>query len=315
MKKIGVIVGRFQTPDLHQGHIALFDYVRRRSDFIILAVGVSESIGTRRDPLDFLSRELMLKKFLYDTIMSDYTVIEPIFDKESDRVWSNNLDNVIRKYKKESHCSVTIYGGRDSFIPHYFGRFKTEFVSLDIPVSSSDIRRTLLVSNTQEFRKGAIYAAQRSYPRVFMTVDIAVTRPNLAGGLKVLLGQKKDSEELRFPGGFVDPKDRSLAYAAARELQEEVPGVDVGGMDNMSLISSRLVDDWRYRGTGDGIMTSFFQANYIFGNLQAGDDLAKVGWYPIHKSTQDRICKTHKPLYGDLVEYSYSRMEELCLSQ
>lgn len=299
MKKntVGVIVGRFQTPILHAAHHHLLEYVLSRHEKVLVLLGVSPAIGTKRDPMDFETRKLMI---LGEPLLAvDNTLmVEPIYDTENDATWSAQLDTLVRKVY--STGKVTLYGGRDSFIPHYTGKFETQKVKMNFPHSATAIRtrvKELGPMKSTDFRCGAIYTTESQYPRVFMTVDIAITKD-----FKVLLGKKPGSDQLRFPGGFVDPTDDSLAYAAAREMGEEAPNIEFGGMKNLHFIGSRLVEDWRYRGTGDRIMTSFFHGIYSFGDTKAGDDLAELGWYLLTDALRSKLCDSHKPLFDDLMK-------------
>lgn len=295
---VGVIVGRFQTPILHEAHIRLMRYVAEKNEHIIVLLGVSSALGTKRDPLDYETRKLMVLE--EELLLTNNTlIIQPIYDMENDKTWSAQLDAIVRKVYPEG--KVTLYGGRDSFLPHYTGRFKTQKVKINLPHSATEIRKKTLENGplrTAEFRLGAIYTTESQYPRVFMTVDIAITRD-----FKVLLGKKPGSDELRFPGGFVDPTDESLAFAAAREMGEEAPNIEFGGMKNLRFVGSRLVEDWRYKGTGDRIMTSLFHGTYSFGDTTAGDDLSSLEWCLLSPQTREKLCDSHKPLFDDLMNY------------
>ena len=57
---IGVIVGRFQVPNIHDGHKALFDEVAARHERLIIFVGVHPFPATKSCPLDYATRAFML---------------------------------------------------------------------------------------------------------------------------------------------------------------------------------------------------------------------------------------------------------------
>jgi bifunctional NMN adenylyltransferase/nudix hydrolase len=125
---------------------------------------------------------------------------------------------------------------------------------------------------------------------------------------KVLLGRKPTEEKYRFIGGFVDPTDSSLEAAVIREGREEAGPLE---LVNISYVCSRLIDDWRYRGEKDSIMTSFFAANVAFGHEEPGDDICEVRWFDIDtfKGTQSNatICQWlvhgHVALMNELLMY------------
>ena len=50
---IGVIIGRFQVHELHLAHMALIETVLQNHTKVILFLGTSTAIATRKNPLDF----------------------------------------------------------------------------------------------------------------------------------------------------------------------------------------------------------------------------------------------------------------------
>jgi nicotinamide mononucleotide adenylyltransferase len=66
--EVGVIIGRFQTNRLHEGHINLISHVLSNHKKAILILGVSRVQNTKKNPLDFASRKAMIQKlFTYET--------------------------------------------------------------------------------------------------------------------------------------------------------------------------------------------------------------------------------------------------------
>jgi bifunctional NMN adenylyltransferase/nudix hydrolase len=114
MINYGVIVGRFQVNSLHAGHLELFRQVSEKHDRVIVFIGVPRTVPTKRNPLDFETRKKM--------IQADYPdfVILPLRDEKHDNYWSNRLDDSIASVTQFTG-DVTLYGGRDSFVPHYYG--------------------------------------------------------------------------------------------------------------------------------------------------------------------------------------------------
>jgi len=314
---VGVIIARFQTAKPHAAHRALYDYVAKRHGLVVYVIGVSPTRGTKRDPLDFESR----RQLVNSEFPNAGVVAMP--DHGSDRVWSANLDKTLTKTFRQ--ClgrqfklnQVTLYGGRDSFIPHYYGGLKTHVVRLQMPDAATTLRDAIGKAPpiaSEEFRRGVIYSSQKQFPRVFQCVDIAVTRRNAygKGPRLILLGRKHKHDLLRFPGGFVDPTDDSLEYAAKRELGEEAPNISVEG--DLDFVTSQLVDDWRYRDT-DRIMTALFHGEYTFGNSVAGDDLTFVGWFPLNEKTRKQMFKPHALLFTKLLSYLNSKQGEKSYDQ
>ena len=126
-------------------------------------------LATRRNPLDFFTRKLM--------IQAEYPEITilPIMDMPSDEDWSRSVDERITEACGD-HESIVLYGSRDGFAPFYSGRFPTVELNPSHKISASEIRDMVSqeVRQNVEIRRGAVYAAYTKHPAFFPTVVIAV---------------------------------------------------------------------------------------------------------------------------------------------
>lgn len=265
----GVIVGRFQVNELHPGHLELFRQVSDRHERVIVFVGVPRTVPTRRNPLDFETRKKMIQAEYPDFI------ILPLRDERSDEHWSRNLDDHVESVTQFTG-QVTLYGGRDSFVPHYFGRYEVHHLDIPSPTSGTQVREKISnrVMQSPEFRAGAIYAAYNQFPRVLPTVDIAMLHNAGNGRIKMLLGRKPGESYLRFVGGFVN-KGETFEAAARREAYEET-GQDISSLE---YLGSYPIKDWRYvQDTDAAITTMFFMGWTMSQFAKANDDIAEVKW-------------------------------------
>ena len=286
----GVIIGRFQTPELHSEHIKLIQYVLDRHEKVILFLGVSTTLANKKHPMDFITRKYMIEE---QFSVSKLTIM-PLSDNKSDEIWSKQLDSKIKEIFPLG--SVTIYGSRDSFIPYYKGVNKTLELQPDIFVSATDIRElaSKKVISSPEFRAGIIYSVYNQFPIVYSTVDIAIIKDD-----EILLGQKLNETEWRFIGGFVDLTDESDEAAAKRETLEET-GLEVSELE---YVCSMPVNDWRYRGMKDrSIMTRFFKAKYIFGCPTPQDDINALKWFKLTPELENILVEEHKKLFKKLIK-------------
>lgn len=286
----GVLVGRFQTHELHQGHIDLIKTIVGNHPKTIIFLGLSPCRVTRNNPLDFESRkQMILKEF------PDVNVLY-IKDTPTDDVWSKSLDEKIGDIIGPNQ-TVVLYGSRDCFIKHYTGKYKTQELLQETYVSGSEVRNSISkkVKNTAEFRKGVIWAAYNQYPKVWATVDIAIMDEDEN---RVLLARKPNEAQYRFIGGFAEPNSDSYEQDAKREVMEEA-GVEVSEME---YLGSFKISDWRYEQEMDKIKTVFFKCRYMYGRPQANDDVCEVRWFDIKDFDIEILVSNHKKLMKVLLE-------------
>jgi len=244
----GVIIARFQSPYLHEGHTLLIDKVRMKHSKLIIVLGISP-ITSRKNPFDYFTRESMVKQ-LYPNV-----IVLPLSDDPSDEAWSERLDNLLQSSFPTEQ--FTLYGGRDSFIPYYQGKFTT----IELPDSgnfnATELREKYSdkVHASKDFRAGILYALHNQYTKVYPTVDVAVYRNERQ---EILLGKKANNLKWRLIGGFVDTTDASYEVAALRELREEAGELEVSPMQ---YEMSAHIDDWRYRNEADSITTTVFSCD------------------------------------------------------
>lgn len=288
-----VIIARFQSPYLHQGHHDLITRVKADHNKLIIVLGVSPITGSRKNPYDYYTRERMIKKEYPDII------ILPISDHPSDAIWSQNLDMLLKSVFPGEHFSL--FGSRDSFIPYYSGRFETTELPEHGDYNATEIRKQYAdkVFDSEDFRAGILYAYHNQYTKVYPTVDVAMFRNEHT---ELLLGRKATNNKLRFIGGFADPEDESYEIAAARELSEEC-----GAMEHtaMTYETSAKIDDWRYRSEADKIITLLFSCDHISGNPVAQDDIIGLDWIKLADLPQlianGETSDEHEDLFAHII--------------
>ncbi|KKM66611.1 hypothetical protein LCGC14_1479470 [marine sediment metagenome] len=294
---VGVVVGRFQVPMLHPGHKEILDAVSKASTKMIIIIGSSHAINTRRDPMDYKTREHMLREYYPEA------TITGIKDMRDDNSWSAELDRIINSLISPND-KVMLYGGRDSFIDHYKGKFETTELEPSVYYSGTKQREELWDTsiNSVEFRSGLIRASYSRFPTTHPTVDVAVFN---ADRTKIILGMKyQDSDDhslWRLPGGFVDVEDKTFASAAKRELREELGMMEVG---DLKYVIDMSVGDWRFRDQKDTkLHTILFECTHIFGAPDPGDDLDVAKWFNFDEKLLNYklIVSGHIPLMRALM--------------
>ncbi|WMJ74246.1 NUDIX domain-containing protein [Cytophagaceae bacterium ABcell3] len=302
MKSTGVIIARFQTPYLHEGHYELISRVKEKHNKVVIVLGVSPVKGSLRNPLDFYTREKMVKKEFPDV------VVLPLADTRNDERWSLNLDTLLSiTFPSEKFL---LYGSRDSFISYYSGRLETEEIPQKGALTATALREQIsdCVRDSEDFRCGIIYAYANMYPKAYPTVDVALFRDNYSS---ILLGFREEEGKWRLPGGFTDPEDDDYESAALRELQEECGNLEVS---DLKYEKSFKVNDWRYRKESDKIITLLFSCSYAYGNAKAGDDLDKVQWFSLEEVASmmeaGEVATEHFPQLN-LLNSKYAKMTTL----
>lgn len=152
MKKAGVIIGRFQVHEIHSGHMALLDCVKKiHPEKMLVLLGTSLETN-QNNPLDFRTRKIMLQ-----SLFPDIEVLPVIDFPGDDHVWSAHVDSLINVVFPNQNA--ILYGGRDSFIPYYHGKHETKEISFDIDETGTHIRERLAAKplNSSDFRAGVIY--------------------------------------------------------------------------------------------------------------------------------------------------------------
>ncbi len=290
--EIGVVVCRFQVKELHESHLELIDIVSANHKKVIIFLGVPPISLTRKNPLDYATREVMLKE-LYPK-----AVILPLKNMEEDIPWSKSIDSMIPIPFGEH--SALLYGSRDSFIPSYKGKYHTVELITDTSYSGTESRKMTAkeILPSKDFRAGVIHAVYARRDVTYPTVDVVAY--NEKG--QILLCKKPNEKLLRFVGGFVDRTDEDYEFTGRREFREETLGCEV---DDLKYVASMQVrEDWRYEGELDGIMTTLFIGKFIFGNPKGNDDIESLHWvYPEDINIDSDIMPVHRQLYAKLFNY------------
>lgn len=270
-----VVIGRFQVPDLTAGHAAVLRYAASREHVttVLVLIGVAATRATQRDPLNFETRAAMITRWYEHEGLQPPLVVAPLPDQPTHMAWARGVDAAVVSC---ATIPARIFGGRDSALGCYVehgGHWPVEEIDMVTPDSGTILRDRLKwqPSSSRDFRAGVIYAVMSAVPAVYPTVDVVIHRKQ-----EVLLARKPNDVLWRFPGGFCDPTDHSLEYAAAREAREET-GLEIGPP---VYVGSSQIADWRYLRGPEAILSAVFVAQYIFGHPVARDDIAAVKWVP-----------------------------------
>jgi bifunctional NMN adenylyltransferase/nudix hydrolase len=288
----GAIVGRYQTPYLHEGHKSIINKIVEKHENLIVFLGVFDGQPNDDNPMDFATRRVMILESYPEAI------VLPLPDKKSDEVWSSLLDEKIKEVIGRNSC--ILYGGRDSFIPYYTTKTYevNELESPNVLISATTIREEVIrkARNSVDFRTGVIYGVTKRFKSPYTAVDIAPVREG-----KVLMVRKPDEKGLRFAGGHVDNSDESFEAAALREFKEEVGRNMV--VSTPVYVKSFRINDWRYKKTKEKIFSSLYVVECLSGTPDPDDDVNYAEWVPFEDLYRTNIEPEHQPLVDALIDF------------
>jgi len=285
---VGVIIGRFQVFELSKTHRKLIDSVIKKHQRAIVFLGTNPA-PSNRNPLDWVFRWNM-----FDEVYGEKIEVSEMPDLPDDRIWSQELDRRIMELRPEGN--VTLYGSEMDFIDLYNGRYKTKILEPSIATFTEELSLDG-VTSFRDFRAGVMFGMLRRFPTVYATVDVALFRNN---SKELLLARKPNETRWRLPGGFADPTDLNYEEAVLRELGEECGELELDGLD---YIGSSQIDDWRYRGSWDSIITHLYVCELTGGEPTPGDDISEVRWFEISKLTPEQFIHEHRPLWAILEDF------------
>jgi bifunctional NMN adenylyltransferase/nudix hydrolase len=301
--KIGLVIGRFQVPELTIGHEYLLETACGLTDKLIVLIGKSEA-QTKRNPLSYEIRERMIEDYFKSVNLKSQPgsiVILPLNDHPDDKKWAESIHEILMNAGGWGR-QVFVFGGRDSCLDIYRANGgQGAIIHLDSPhsISGTKVRENLPIFHNSDFRAGMIYKSQSEFPRAYPVVDVVVWERRIELGttyketFKLLLARKPTDDEgkWRFIGGFVDPTDTSLEFAVNREVREEA-GIEVGPK---AYVGSLNIDDWRYRKGEEKVVSAIFSAQHIFGAPNAKDDICDLKWFTIDEA-KNVIHPVHQPI-------------------
>lgn len=264
---VGVIVGRFQVDALHFGHQHLIGFVRDQHDDVLLVLGVRHGARSKLYPLKFGEREQMIRELYGSAVRIAALSDNPIDPK----FWSRHLDDLIEEMYPGR--PAILYGSRQSFIPLYSGKFPAVEVPVLVAGSGTKVRAEMKFPGNRDARAAIIYEIENRYPFMYSTSDLAIV--DKQQGRILLIGKNQHEGYLSFVGGHAGKEDPGAMAVARREASEEIPGVEFG---ELRYLDTLTIDDPRYRGTPDGIMTTFFEAPYLGGVAKPSDDADTAEW-------------------------------------
>lgn len=161
--KIGIFVGRFQTPELHNGYKYVMSELQINYDYYAIIIG-SSLIQDQRNPLDFTTRKSMIEQYVYKKPFA-ITEIKDVGDND---VWNKILEEIIINELKEANIEfdlkdIYLIGSRDSFVLSYSGRCKTILLEPYGNYNSTQLRKEVKFTFDNNFIFGFAFYVIKKY--------------------------------------------------------------------------------------------------------------------------------------------------------
>ena len=161
--KVGIIVGRFQVPDLTKGHRGLFSKAFNECEKLIVFIGETKNGKiTPHDPLPYEPRANMIVEFFLNRYgKGKIPQIYKIVDIGDYPKWVEDLDSKIQSLMNleliEESDDINIYGSRDSVAEKYKengGKYKTCVVQeVGTGISGTEVRKNIWESYKPDWDK------------------------------------------------------------------------------------------------------------------------------------------------------------------
>ncbi len=279
----GVIIGRFQIDELTPAHIELIDTVKNNHSSLVILLGLSPLECTPKNPLDYRIRKVFLQEKYPDA------EILYINDMQYDDDWCRQVDKIVQSVSRKFQ-TVCLYGGRDSFLPFYTGKFQIAELTLKESefISATSRRKHIRnsIENHHEFRKGIIYGTAGIGARSVPASIIAIFDNTYN---KVLMGKGFNDRHYSFITDYLPPNKTFEVFST--EIVYEQTGVKLDP-NKLKCQGSFLIPDWRYRSEDDTVIGMLYTTTINFGKLQANGDLIKVKWVDI-ENVFDFVSEQH----------------------
>ena len=165
-RSLGVLVGRFQVPQLHDGHLAIINHVAGSCDETCILVGRCKTPNLK-NPLPYAAVAAMIRKDYEFAYGQGRLHIHGLSDiPGNDLAWSHRLDSMLNILFPD--YSIRLYSGRDSFKASYHGRHRPviDWYGYDGNVNGTRSREeiySMAPLNSAEFRKGIIYGVGKFF--------------------------------------------------------------------------------------------------------------------------------------------------------
>ena len=284
----GLFVGRFQP--FHNGHKYLIEKALEEVDELIIGIGSSQFGYTKNNPFTFEERAMMID----EQLKGNYKIF-PIPDINDYPRWVSHVEDIVGEFD-------IVYAGRGSDITQKCFRekgYNIRYVDDEIKISATEIRNMMasdngwkkhlpestnkIISDKKGIERMKYLFDNYKYDKPSFTVDGIIKYDDQIVFIERGMGPYKG--KLAFPGGHVDPFENP-EEAIKREILEET-GLDFNIKGKLEKVFCEKDRDPR------GWTVSLVYYGEGIGELEAGDDAAKVILVPLEKALKEKLAFDH----------------------
>ncbi len=247
---IGVIVGRFQSPYLTDGHRTLLQEAYKESDEVAIFLLNNEIPFSDSNPIPYDLRE----KMILDYVRREFKEKKTQFYCLPDQKYASKLMFSIDQTLTAAHTNqakFTLYGGDKSLAIQYQGIAEVKIVGTNYhSCTAKDARNEAydLESINVNFLQGVIHAL--NYRRVVChnyIVSILLYQDE-SGNIFCLAKNDTRLKKYIFP---LTPVTSTYGSYEEQSMAEMKKLLKDGVVTDGSHIVSKRIDDWRFRHTSD----------------------------------------------------------------
>lgn len=296
MKKLGVLIGRFQVPEMHEGHRFIVRQMLEQCDQVLVLFGSANRTRSVKNPFTYRERQqATLKLFpgILTAPLNDYLYNDSQWMADVAATIEDCREGLCHEYET-GNVEVVLYGhhkdGNDYL--KWFPQYQYVNINSDIDISGTEVRNSVMHMLPESVQADAQYFAKerdtfKNYPYPG-SLNICCGDAVVECLGHILLIKRKftpGAGNWALPGGHKNTNETFL-QCALRELQEEtnlrIPEPVLLG----SIKSTRLFDSPK---RSSGIPKLTLAVHLVVkpnpdGSLpraNGSDDAAETSWVPV----------------------------------
>lgn len=248
MNHIGIIVGRFQSPYVTEGHKAVIRIAAKAEDEIVFFLLDNKIPFSERNPLPYDIREKMLSTYMLGEFKHKKFRFFALQEQKYAGSMQRAIDYTMTK-NFDSKDAFTMYGGPGSYAERYGGLATVQMIDRIYGMNSGDARRCAydMEVQTTNLLQGVIHALNYRSPVCYNYI-VNVVLYDKGESTEILVVDDSRMRHHVLPTFEVNNAHSSFEAQAISEITKIIPTAILG---NTTHVKSFKVADWRFRNSQD----------------------------------------------------------------